>query len=199
MTIQTRRDKEKVEMRQLILDVSKAIASEDGWQNLTIRKICQKISYTAPVIYQYFESKEAILLALQEEGFNQIKQQFELVDKQHKIASKRLFEYAMVWWNFTKANPELYQVMFSLQGVVCNQNGCQRLEEILEIYKLAFSSLNEGALKSKQTNLELCDNFIAIIHGYIDIKLIDKIKSKDRYNDQSYKNALMRFIDSIKN
>ena len=71
--------------------------------------------------------------------------------------------------------------------------------EILAIYMLAFSCLNDGALKSKQTNLELCDNYIAIIHGYIDIKLIDKIKSKDRYNDQSYKNALLRFIDSIKN
>ncbi len=52
MTISNRRFLEKELLRQTILDVAKDIAASDGWQNVTIRKICDRIGYTAPVIYQ---------------------------------------------------------------------------------------------------------------------------------------------------
>ena len=191
-----RRRKEKEELRQQILDVAKDIAANDGWQNVTIRKICEQIHYTAPVIYQYFESKEMIMESLRHDGLKQVSLIFEQIDKQHLSPEKRLVEYALAWWNFSKSNPELYQVMFNLQGAVC-VNGETSLITVIGFYKAAFCDINSKAKRSEKFRLELCDNLIAIIHGFISIRMVNKIKSGSDHADTAYKNSIQRFIHSI--
>lgn len=198
MTTKLRRQKEKEDMRQQILDVSKEIAAKDGWQNLTIRKICAKINYTAPVIYQYFGSKDHILISLREDGFVQIFEAFNKVDRKHKNPSKRLLEYGNVWWDFSKNNPELYQVMFNLQGAVCSSNGNAQSNRIVDYYNAVFIQINPSVAKNEKLKLELCDNIIAIIHGFIAMRMVNKIKSGKENADNAYQNALKRFINSIK-
>ena len=112
MPIAERRRQEKREMRQAILQVARDIAARDGWQNLTIRKICDEVRYTAPVIYQYFDSKDTLLLALRLEGFEIIHRDFEQVNARHTDPARRLLEYGLTFWKFAEENPELYQVMF---------------------------------------------------------------------------------------
>jgi AcrR family transcriptional regulator len=197
MSIKERRRKEKEELRQQILDVAKDIAAADGWQNVTIRKICNKIHYTAPVIYHYFESKEMILESLRQEGIKQVYFIFEALDKKHSAPDKRLLEYGLAWWNFSKLNPELYQVMYNLQGVVCNNN-TNTQNSVVTFYYSAFSQISIKAKRSEKLRLELCDHFIAIIHGFIALRMVNKIKSGKDKAELVYKNALLRFIHSIK-
>ena len=45
----------KEELRKHILTAAQNIASDNGWQNVTIRKICDEIGYTAPIVYHYFD------------------------------------------------------------------------------------------------------------------------------------------------
>lgn len=199
MSVQDRRLKHKEELRQQILDVSKDIASSDGWQNLTIRKICQKINYTAPVIYQYFENKESILLSLREDGFEQIFSLFDEVNLKYSDAEQRLFEYGLVWWNFSKNNPELYQVMFNLQGAICSENNDNiQSKKVTEYYNAAFKEINEEAKTSSLARLELNDNIIAIVHGFIAMRMVNLVKSGKGNVDKSFRKALTLFINSIK-
>jgi AcrR family transcriptional regulator len=59
----------KEETRANILDAALRIVKEEGWQALSMRKIADKIEYTAPIIYEYFSNKEAILLELNRQGY----------------------------------------------------------------------------------------------------------------------------------
>jgi len=199
MPVKERRRREKEELRQQILDVAKDIAANDGWQNVTIRKICEKIHYTAPVIYQYFESKEMILQSLRQDGFLHIFKMFEEVNLKYKKPEKRLFEYGLTWWNFAMKNTELYQVMFNLQGAICVQNEVNMKvhNNVMEYYHPAFFQINQKANKSETFQLELTDNLIAIIHGFISMKIANKVKSGNDKAALVYKNALQRFIQSI--
>ena len=189
--------KKKEELREHILEVAKNIAAKEGWQHLTIRKICDQIHYTAPVVYQYFESKETILVALRLEGLKQIYQVFTEINIKHKTPNKRLLEYGLAWWHFANQQPELYQVMFNLQGVVCvkNQENCQN--SVVGFYFVAFSEMSLKAKRSEKLRLELCDNLIAIIHGFISMNMANKIKSGNDRALLIYKNSLQRFIHSI--
>lgn len=196
MPVKERRQKEKEELRQQILDVAKEIAAKDGWQNVTIRKICDQIHYTAPVVYQYFKSKESILESLRYDGINQVCLVFEQVDKKHKSPQRRLLEYGIAWWDFSRLHPELYQVMYNLQGAVCTGNG-NTISAIVEHYSVAFSAINQKAKRSEKFRLELCDHFIAIIHGFIALRMVNKIKSGNEHAELVYKNSLQRFIHSI--
>lgn len=191
-----RRKREKEELRQQILDVAKDIAAADGWQNVTIRKICDKIHYTAPVIYQYFESKEKILESLRIEGIKQVYQIFEQVDKKYTSPEKRLLEYGLAWWRFARTHAELYQVMYNLQGAVCSNNENNQ-STVVGFYHTAFSAINQQAKRSSVFRLELCDHFIALIHGFIAMRMVNKIRSGNDKAETVYKNALRRFIHSV--
>lgn len=68
MASKERREREKKELKQNILLAARSIASSEGWQSVTIRKIANQIEYSPPTIYEHFASKEAILLELMLEG-----------------------------------------------------------------------------------------------------------------------------------
>lgn len=196
MSVTDRRNKEKAKLRQKILDVARGIAVADGWQNVTIRKICDKIDYSAPVVYQHFKSKEMILQSLRHDGLKQMLQAFQIVNNKYSLPEKRLLEYGLSWWNFALKNPAIYQVMYNLQGVVCSEmENNQTL--VIDFYYVAFSGINQRAKRSEKYRLELCDNLIALIHGFIAIKMVNKIKSGNENAFSVYKNSLQRFIHSI--
>ena len=58
----------KAQTRVNILDAAHDIVKDEGWQALSMRKIADKIEYTAPIIYEYYANKEAILLELTKKG-----------------------------------------------------------------------------------------------------------------------------------
>lgn len=198
MPIRERRQQEKQEMRQVILNVARDIAARDGWQNLTIRKICDEIRYTAPVIYQYFDSKDTLLLALRLEGFELIHGDFVQVNERYTDPSRRLLEYGLAFWKFAEENPELYQVMFNLQGVICTEAGKHRyFEDIVRYYREAIAAVNGKSRRSDKFLLELYDNYVTIIHGFISMNMVNKIRSGKENARMVFRNSLQRFIQSI--
>ncbi len=195
-----RKKQQKEELRKQILVAARNISSDNGWQNVTIRKICDEIGYTAPVVYHYFESKEMILLELRRDGFVQVFEDFEVVNNKFKKPEKRLLEYGLTWWNFALNNKEIYQVMFNLQGAICLHNNSATTKvnnTVMSYYHPEFSQLNKKAKRSDAFRLELTDNLIAVIHGFISMQMANKVKSSPDKVLIVYKNALLRFIDSI--
>src|SRR6266567_5503938 len=72
MGTKQRRERERQEIRQSILSAARQIAVEEGWQAVTTRKVAERIEYSQPTIYEYFENKEAMLLALLRSGYQQL-------------------------------------------------------------------------------------------------------------------------------
>lgn len=72
MTIEERKEREKEEKRNLILDAAKEIVSNEGLEKLSIRKIAGKIDYSPAVIYNYFQNKDEILNDLIKDGYKNI-------------------------------------------------------------------------------------------------------------------------------
>ena len=52
-----------------ILDAARELFVAEGYQNVSIRKIAERIEYSPAAIYGYFPSKDDIFFALAEEGF----------------------------------------------------------------------------------------------------------------------------------
>lgn len=57
-----RRLREQQELKQSILDAAREIALAEGWRNVTMRKIAERIEYSHPAIYDYFENKDVLFL-----------------------------------------------------------------------------------------------------------------------------------------
>lgn len=69
MGIAERRAREKSELRQEILDASRRIFIEEGFDALTMRRVADAIEYSPTTIYLHFTDKSELVQAICDEGF----------------------------------------------------------------------------------------------------------------------------------
>lgn len=98
--------------RRLILDAARRIIAEQGVDALSMRQLAERIEYSPSGIYEYFESKEEILLTLNREGHRQLTEALARTD-QSVAADQYLQQIGLAYIQFATENPDLYQVMFS--------------------------------------------------------------------------------------
>jgi len=72
MGVQERRAREKKELRQEILDAARDLFVREGFENVSMRKIAEKIEYSPTTIYLYFQDKADLLDCICEETFEGI-------------------------------------------------------------------------------------------------------------------------------
>ncbi|HEV7380446.1 MAG TPA: TetR/AcrR family transcriptional regulator [Dyadobacter sp.] len=120
MGIVERRERLKIQVRSDIVKTAKDIAREDGWTAVSIRKIAEVIEYSPPILYEYFENKDKLLEAIRIEGFDYLQTEFVKIKDHFSNSEKQLVEVAQSIWVFSLANPEVFQVMFNIEGAFCD-------------------------------------------------------------------------------
>jgi AcrR family transcriptional regulator len=115
MTIATRKQREKEEMRELILDAARTLFLEKGYHQTSIRNIAEKIEYSPGTIYLYFKEKDEIFHALHEEGFRKLTSV--MLPLQHvSDPFERLKALGRVYMEFAIQNKDFYDLMFIMQA-----------------------------------------------------------------------------------
>jgi AcrR family transcriptional regulator len=115
MTVASRKQREKEEMRSLILDAARKIFLERGYYQASIRNIAEQIEYSPGTIYLYFKEKDEIFHALHEEGFSRLLVQMQPL--QHVAEPfERLKAMGRVYMEFALQNKDFYDLMFIMQA-----------------------------------------------------------------------------------
>lgn len=111
MGIAERKEKQKLEIRKLILDASMKLFVEEGFEHVSIRKIADLIEYSPTTIYLYFKDKDEIYFNLHDVGFaNMQALNRNLDDIRNPLL--RLHKMGENYLNFGLDNPEYYDLMF---------------------------------------------------------------------------------------
>jgi AcrR family transcriptional regulator len=111
MGISERKEKQKQEIKKLILDASMKLFIEQGFEKVSIRKIADLIEYSPTTVYLYFKDKNEILFNLHEIGFQKMAEyNKDLWDIKAPLA--RLHQMAVNYVHFGLENPEFYDMMF---------------------------------------------------------------------------------------
>ena len=69
MKAETRREKYRNELRRDILEAAREMFVDEGYESFSMRKLAQRIDYSAATIYQHFESKDDLFQCLVRESF----------------------------------------------------------------------------------------------------------------------------------
>ena len=106
-----RRDRDRQEMRRLIVDAATQILLDEGIDQVSIRRIAERIEYSPGTIYLYFEDKDDILYEAHLEAFSAF------LDAENSVAGiqdpfERLKALGRVYVEFALANPRKYELMF---------------------------------------------------------------------------------------
>jgi AcrR family transcriptional regulator len=111
MGILERKEKQKLEVRKLILEASMKLFVEEGFGNVTIRRIADLIEYSPTTVYLYFKDKDEIFFSLHEIGFQKMQEMNgNLVGINNPLL--RLHKMGENYLNFGMENPEYYNLMF---------------------------------------------------------------------------------------
>ena len=117
-----RRERERADARSAILAAARDLARQDGWKAVTMRRLAERIDYSANFAYRYFSGRDDILLALVRDGFTRLHESMTTAAAgQHGQkdggAAGAVRRAGHAYLDFALADPDLYQVMYGLGGV----------------------------------------------------------------------------------
>ena len=188
--------RQKEETRANIIKAAREIVKDEGWQGLSMRKIADKIEYTAPIIYEYFSNKEAILQEITCRGFCLLTKDLETAKASNADAAHQLEAMWMAYWNFARDNREMYQLMYGVEMACCTQRTTEAdlpYKLITEVIREIMKDVNPTDMVIKQKYF----TFFSVIHGLISINIIGDGLSND-INKQILKDAIQGIIRYIK-
>jgi AcrR family transcriptional regulator len=103
-----------VDLRRAILDTARHLLVEEGYNNLSMRKIARAVGCSATSIYLHFESKDALIHALIDRGMQQLHEALSAACPGEAATARDLETLCRTYIDFGLANPEYYEVMFML-------------------------------------------------------------------------------------
>jgi AcrR family transcriptional regulator len=160
--IAERKLRDRQARRAQIIRAARRIAELEGWSNVTLRRLAEEISYSQPVLYAHFGSRDGILAAVAVEGFKEIGLALEKARTRGRNGNP-VGSVAAAYLDFAASSPALYEVMFSLSLSVPFDDAATPSE-----LRFAFSQLLE--LFQGQTKPEvLTELFWASLHGIAEL------------------------------
>jgi AcrR family transcriptional regulator len=112
MTIQTRRARQKALLRQEIIDAARDILAHEGYAQLSMRKVAERIEYSPTAIYLHFEDKRDLVFQVCEETFGRLVVELESLEPEFKDPVLRLREGMRRYVAFGLRHPEHYTATF---------------------------------------------------------------------------------------
>jgi len=128
MGTKERQQRERDRLRDAILAAARELFVAEGYRNVSMRKIADRIEYSPAAIYSYFPSKDDIFFALAEEGFLKMAVQIGGAVEPVTDPLERLRRGLWAFYEFSKSDPEYFELMFLDRSVPSISQDFQRFE-----------------------------------------------------------------------
>jgi AcrR family transcriptional regulator len=168
-----RRERQKAETRQAILDAARELFVSEGVEATTMRAIAAKIGYTPTAIYHHFRDKDALIVELCLADFSALGQAMFKIGRIEDPV-ERLRRLGLAYTDFALDNPSQYRFMFmtSYQQQLLDAAGNEVPMPDEDAYQFLFDTVQEGIDKQlyrpELTDaVELAQMFWGGIHGIV--------------------------------
>ena len=180
MGLKERQERDREAVSRSILDAARELFVTHGYQEVSIRKIAEKIEYSPAAIYSYFPSKDDIFFALAEEGFRLL---FSYgASPRATVAGDPMDAIRAMFWRyyeFSKEHPEYFALMFldrSVPRISKNWNrfgfvGEMRHEMVVRIQQ----AIDSGAFPSGTEPNAVFRVLLTSLHGAATMKICDRL------------------------
>jgi AcrR family transcriptional regulator len=101
------------ERREQIMHVALELIAEEGFSNVTIAKIAQRANISKGLMYNYFESKEKLILDIMMKGINEFYNAFDS-DKDGVLSNHEMHYFIDQVFDILKANIKFWRLYFMI-------------------------------------------------------------------------------------
>jgi AcrR family transcriptional regulator len=139
-----RRDERRARVHSDLLDAARRTVEESGAQALTMRGLAADLGYSAPVVYQHFADRQAVLDAVAAEGFRLLAEHLTAAVVAQPSARSGPEALTVAYLAEARENPRLMDLMHSPQVTpAARADAAQGVEEITRSAVLAWADAHE--------------------------------------------------------
>jgi AcrR family transcriptional regulator len=179
MGVTERKEREKLELKDQILEAAKTILLESGKEGLSIRKIAAIIEYSPATIYLYYEDKDAILHDLMERGFEQM-QKYMQEGYQESDPGKSIFLIGQAYVRFGLEQRDWYDLMFNSARPMKHMErskeewdaGFKMFDSLVDLCRRFIESSKRDHLKPDILALQLWSS----VHGLVNLAQTERLE-----------------------
>jgi len=172
-----RQAREREAVARAILDAARDLFVSEGYRNVSMRKIAERIEYSPAAIYRYFSSKDDIFFALAEEGFHLLAGQAAgeaVVSPLEEV--RRAF---LAYYEFSKVHPEYFALMFLDRSVPRLSQNWERFAFVQDMKGYLASRIQAciatGDLPARLDPEAAVMVLAAGVHGAAVVRLCDRL------------------------
>ena len=114
MGVKERKLRQKKFLRQEILDAASELFVKEGFENVSMRRIAEKIEYSPTTIYLYFKDKAELLEQVCQETFARLSAHLTRILEQPGDPQERLKRGLIAYVHFGLENPHHYRATFMM-------------------------------------------------------------------------------------
>jgi AcrR family transcriptional regulator len=170
-----RRERQKAETRQAILDAARELFVAEGVEATTMRGIAARIGYTPTAIYHHFRDKDALIVELCMADFRALGQAMYKIGRIEDPV-ERLRRMGQAYADFALSNPSQYRFMFmtAIEHPAVDAEGREIKMPDEDAYRFLLDTVEEGIARGVYRpeltdGPELAQMFWGSIHGIVSL------------------------------
>ena len=187
MGISDRKEREKAEMKKMILDAAMDLFIHEGYNGISLRKIADKIEYSPGSIYNYFEDKDSIFYALHVEGFGLLYQK-QLSIQDITDPRERLIKHGRVYIEFALENQQYYDIMFMIRGpeeIICKKEDWAHGFRSYDLVRRNVAECQAAGMFKGQNLEAVAFSLWAMVHGIASLVIRRGFALKQMINEDT--------------
>ncbi len=167
--------------KEQIVNEAIRIIHEDGYSNLSIRELANRVGISEPAIYRHFENKDAIILGIldkmKELGKNIIQRMYVINDPK-----ERIIQFVLLHYEFLEKKPEMVSILFSDEIFEHNEVLERKFNEVIglrwSLLTGLIDSLKNNGVEIKQDTEDLS----LILLGLLRMTVLQWKRNKFEYS-----------------
>jgi len=176
--VKERRARQKKFLRQEILDAASELFVREGYENVSMRRIAEKIEYSPTTIYLYFRDKAELLDQVCEDLFVRLSQVLAKISAQPGEPLERLKRGMLAYVKFGLENPHPYRAIFMMpipEGFDAkphtNEDSSSGMQAFDFMRRAVCDCIAAGKFKKMDAEL-ICQTMWAGIHGITSLLIV---------------------------
>jgi AcrR family transcriptional regulator len=178
-----RREQEKQDVRQAILDAAAELFREQGYERFSLRQVAERIGYSPTTIYLYFTDKDDLLFTVADVGFTRFGEQLLAAATSTADPVGRLRAMGRAYIDFGIQNPAYYQLMFMqrIDFLLAKRDGeyQPRIDSFGVLQQAVRDAVDAGAVQPGDAAL-YADALWALVHGIVAMAIVMPFFSAER-------------------
>ncbi|HET9728881.1 MAG TPA: TetR/AcrR family transcriptional regulator [Gemmatimonadaceae bacterium] len=200
MGVKERRQRERTEVREKILDAALDFFGREGVEGVTMRALADAIEYSPPVIYAHFRDKEAIIQELCYRQLRELAKAFATFGDLDPI--ERLRRIGYIYADFAIEHPSHFRFMFLMPHPLPDGDEVAKGDPQQNAYAFLRQTVEDGLaagiFRPEYTDAdEIAQLCWASAHGLV---ALQNIKGADSWIDwRDARTSAHRLVDATMN